>query len=51
VSRRRVSALAGRLGDDPRRRGLGLLARAPTALLGRLAWRIERATRRGGAAG
>jgi glycosyltransferase involved in cell wall biosynthesis len=46
VPRAELPALAVRLGRDPRRRGLVLLGRAPTALAGRLAWRAERATRR-----
>ncbi len=46
VPRSELPALASRLGRDPRRRGLVLLGRAPTALAGRLAWRAERVTRR-----
>ena len=46
VARAELAAFAARLGADPRRRGLLLLGRAPTALAGRLAWRAERATRR-----
>jgi hypothetical protein len=46
VPRAELAALASRLGSDPRRRGLVLLGRAPSALAGRLAWRAERARRR-----
>jgi hypothetical protein len=46
VPRAELAALAARLGSDPRRRGLALLGRVPTALAGRLAWRAERARRR-----
>ena len=46
VPRAELAALASRLGADPRRRGLVLLGRAPTAWVGRLAWRAERVRRR-----